>query len=218
MTRRPSLTVTVLIATLAVAACGKEDVEKAQKNASDSIADANQALTDASAAVADLKNKADSLKTQAKDLQAGAEARLKDASGPLGAVIGGLTGAAKDAKTAGQWALLETRVGRYPADIKLFDDSVITPELKKLLGSDFATFESYMQVSGPLEKDRVLYVTGNKTHEGGDANAYLLIDTANRKLEVGLLTRGKLKVYASPGEAIYKPKDVETQIAHARQG
>ncbi|AXK40139.1 hypothetical protein [Crenobacter cavernae] len=214
MTRRPSLTVTLLIATLAVAACGKEDVEKAQKNASDSIADANQALADASAAVADLKNKADSLKTQAKDLQAGAEARLKDASGPLGAVIG----AAQDAKTAGQWALLETRVGRYPADIHLFDDSVITPELKKLLGSDFATFESYMQVSGPLEKDRVLYVTGNKPHEGGDANAYLLIDTANRKLEVGLLTRGKLKVYASPGEAIYKPKDVETHIAHAKQG
>ncbi|BCL75564.1 hypothetical protein JHS3_13000 [Jeongeupia sp. HS-3] len=116
--------------------------------------------------------------------------------------------------TTGDWHTLDQYSGKYPRDIGLYTDlSPISPELKRLLGNRFDTFKEWMGTQGPLQKEKgVLYTTGNKAHAAGDGSAYLLIDTANRKLEVGMMSKGKLVVYASGGEAIYKPKDVETII------
>ncbi|AOX99719.1 hypothetical protein [Jeongeupia sp. USM3] len=151
--------------------------------------DANETLAgmgiDASAAVDSLKEKArNALKEQAATLN------------------------------GNDWRSLEQFVGKYPRDVGLYTDvSPIAPELKRLLGSRFETFKEWMATQGPLQREQgVLYATGNKQHAAGDGSAYLLIDVARRQLEVGMMSKGKLVVYASAGDAIYKPKDVETII------
>jgi len=114
------------------------------------------------------------------------------------------------------WAALDEAVGKYPADLKLYEQSAITAPLKTLLGDDFDDFVENMQVSGPLSKDGVLYVTGNKPHEGGSDAAYLLIDPQGQKLEVGLWDDGKFKSYTSAGALLTRPKDVRMLISNMR--
>ncbi|WP_159671340.1 hypothetical protein [Andreprevotia sp. IGB-42] len=113
------------------------------------------------------------------------------------------------------WQVLEQHVGQYPADLGLFTYlSPIAPELKKLLGDKIAVLRANTATQGPLSQDRVLYVTGNKAHQGGMEAGYVLIDTQNRKLEVGLVEKGKLTVYASPGEVLYRPMEVQAFIGN----
>jgi hypothetical protein len=113
------------------------------------------------------------------------------------------------------WSSLEGLVGKYPADSKLFEDSPIVPALKALLGDRFETFKFNTQTSGPLQKDGVLFVTGNKPHNGGSDQAYLLVDPATQAMEVGLWEAGKLSVFTTPGATLTKPKDVQTMLANA---
>ncbi|MBM3114758.1 hypothetical protein [Jeongeupia naejangsanensis] len=157
-------------------------LDKAKSDANDTLSGMG---IDASAAVDSLKEKA--------------RAALKEQAASLG---------------AGDWRSLEQHVGKYPRDIGLYTDvSPIAPELKRLLGARFETFKAWMETQGPLQQEQgVLYTTGNKPHAAGDGSAYLLIDPANRKLEVGMMSKGKLVVYASAGDAIHKPKDVETVV------
>ncbi|UXY14169.1 hypothetical protein N8I74_12660 [Chitiniphilus purpureus] len=113
------------------------------------------------------------------------------------------------------WQVLEQYVGRYPRDIGLFAEvSPIMPELKRVLGNRLAVFRTHMGTQGRIGMEQVLYVTGNKPHRGGQDAAYLLIDTRERRLEVGLLEQGKLTVYASPGRPLPKPKDVQSFITN----
>lgn len=113
------------------------------------------------------------------------------------------------------WSSLEGLVGKYPADSKLFEDSPIVPGLKALLGDRFETFKINIQTSAPLQKDGVLFVTGNKPHNGGSDQAYLLIDPATQAMEVGLWEAGKLSVFTTPGAKLGKPKDVQTMLTNA---
>lgn len=114
------------------------------------------------------------------------------------------------------WQGLETAVGRYPAEIKLYEASVLTAPLKALLGDEYDDFLENMGVSGPLSKEGVLFATGNKPHEGGSDAAFILIDPATQKLEVGIWDDGKFKSYASPGALMNRPKDVKTMIGNMR--
>lgn len=112
------------------------------------------------------------------------------------------------------WPGLEGLVGKYPADF--LDDSPITADLKTLLGDKFATLKINTQTSGPLQSEAgVYYLIGNKAHEGGVEDAYVLADPASRGLEVGLREKGQLTVYTTPGAKIAKPKDVQTVLSNA---
>ena len=123
--------------------------------------------------------------------------------------------AAAEAPTPGDWSGLEALVGKYPGESKLFEDSPIVPALKALLGDKFETFKANTQTSGPLKRDGVLFVTGNKDDQGGSDQAYLLIDPAIQAMEVGLWEAGKLSVFTTPGAKLVKPKDVQTMLANA---
>lgn len=114
------------------------------------------------------------------------------------------------------WQGLEAAVGRYPADIKLYEASVLTAPLKSLLGDDYDDFLENMGVSGPLSKDGVLFATGNQPHQGGSDAAFILIDPATQKLEVGLWDDGKFKSFASPGALMNRPADVKTMVSNMR--
>lgn len=121
---------------------------------------------------------------------------------------------APDAATA-DWASLDGLVGKYPRDSKLIEDSVITADLKTLMGAKYKTLQANMATQSPLERDgSVLYTSGNKAHEGGVNAAYILIDPSQRALEVGLWEGGKLTTYTSHGANLTKPKDIQTMIAN----
>lgn len=112
------------------------------------------------------------------------------------------------------WPGLAALVGKYPADF--LDDSPITADLKALLGDEFATLKTNTQTSGPLQSEAgVYYLIGNKAHEGGVEDAYVLADPATKGLEVGLREKGRLTVYTTPGAKIAKPKDVQTVLSNA---
>lgn len=121
---------------------------------------------------------------------------------------------APDAATA-NWASLDGLVGQYPRDSKLIEDSVITADLKTLMGAKYETLQANMATQSPLERDgSVLYTSGNKAHEGGVNAAYILIDPAQKAMEVGLWEGGKLTTYTSHGANLTKPKDIQTMIAN----
>jgi hypothetical protein len=209
MIRTTPLLLVLLASVTALTACGKQDTAQMQQAASSAIGQTHEALqAAASAPLNDLKQQASAAASQAKQ-----KLDALAASNPaVGGAVDSLKGIAKATEKASKWALLQTEIGKYPHDIKLYDDSAITPDLKALLGDKFATFKKNIEVSGPLQRERILYVLGNRKHQGGKDAAYLLIDTENQKLEVGLWEKGKLTTYASPGEPLFKPKDVLTTI------
>lgn len=121
-----------------------------------------------------------------------------------------------EAPLTGDLASLQGSIGKYPNESGLFDNSVITGPLQNLLGSKYDTFKTNMQVQSPLIREgNVLYVSGNKQHEGGSNAAYLLIDTATKALEVGLWENGKLTTYPAQGSTIVRPADIQTLIDNA---
>ncbi|MET4683939.1 hypothetical protein [Brevundimonas faecalis] len=114
------------------------------------------------------------------------------------------------------WSSLDALVGKYPNDSKLIEDSAVTAELKTLLGDRFETFRTNIQTQSPLQRDgQVLYVSGNKPHQGGSDAAYLLIDPTKKALEVGLWEGGKLTTYKTAGADLAKPADIRTLIDNA---
>lgn len=132
------------------------------------------------------------------------------------AVVINETVMAPAATITGEWAQLQPMVGQYPRDSGLFDNSIIAPQLKSLLGDKFDAFVTNMQVQSPLTQEgNVLFTTGNKQHEGGSQMAYLLIDPATKALEVGLWQEGKLTTYATPNSNIPKPEDVQALITNS---
>ena len=111
------------------------------------------------------------------------------------------------------WRQLDTLVGQQPREAGLFTPaSPIMPDLNKLLGPDLPVFIEAMTVQEPLQKERVLYVIGQKKNSAAGATAWLLIDTENRKLEAGLIRKGKLQVYSNSGDALYRPSKIAMQI------
>ncbi|WP_148715129.1 hypothetical protein [Chitinolyticbacter meiyuanensis] len=193
-------TALILTALLALAGCDRA-VETAKQQVDNAVEQGTRAAIDemkaqASAVIADSGLDASAVAAQVKEhgekLKEGAKKLVGD-----------------------DWSRLDAMVGQYPRDIGLYTEvSPIMPELKALLGDKLDAFRGNMVTQGPLQKDGVLYVTGNKPHQGGADAAYLLIDSKARRLEVGLVERGKLTVYASPGEPLAKPKDVRTFVSN----
>ncbi|HSC78901.1 MAG TPA: hypothetical protein VLC08_00980 [Chitinolyticbacter sp.] len=192
-------TAILLAALLALAGCDRA-VETAKQEVDNAVEQGTRAAIDemkaqASAVIADSGLDASAVAAQVKEQGEKLKARAKELVGE-------------------DWRRLDTLVGQYPRDIGLFSEvSPIMPELKALLGDKLDTFRANMGTQAPLKQGGVLYVTGNKPHQGGVDAAYLLIDSKAKRLEVGLVENGKLTVYASPGEPLAKPKDVQTFIS-----
>lgn len=198
-------------------ACSKEQVGKLQNDASAAIGVAGAKLQQASAPLAEIKHQAatalDKAGTLAGELQPKVQQQveeLKQQAGAVREVVSAWQG-------KGDWTVLEKQVGQYPRDSGLFDKPPLAAPLKALLGKDLAKFKRFMDTQGPLQQDRLLFVTGNKRHAAQDGAAYLLIDVSQRKLEAGLIENGLLKVYASEGTPLQPPAEVRTFIGNLQR-
>lgn len=66
----------------------------------------------------------------------------------------------------------------------------------------------------PLQRQGNLYwVTGNAPHQGGVEQAYVLIDSSRRVIQVGLWERGKLTTYPPLGGRIPVPAEIARLLA-----
>lgn len=191
-----------------LSACSQQQSEQVQQVASAAIGAAHQGLQASSAPLAKLRLQASNVATEARQQFE----TLATSSPALGSAIAILKPASKTG-SAKQWQELENRVGSYPAEIGLYQTGVVADALRQLLGNKFAVFQQNMQVSGPLSRDQLLFVSGNKPHEGGSEMAYLLLDSPSRQLEVGLIEQGRLTVYRS-GPALYRPAEISTMLGN----
>ncbi|MDC7697292.1 hypothetical protein [Vogesella indigofera] len=198
-------------------ACSDEQVGKLQQDASAAIGVAGNKLQQASAPLAEIKQQAaaalDKAGTLAGELQPKVQQQvdeLKQQAGAVREVVSAWQG-------KGDWTVLEKQVGQYPRDSGLFDKPPLAAPLAALLGKDLAKFKRFMDTQGPLQQDRLLFVTGNKRHAAQDGAAYLLIDVSKRKLEAGLIENGLLKVYASEGTPLQPPTEVRTFIGNLQR-
>lgn len=119
---------------------------------------------------------------------------------------------------AADWSSLGALVGKLPVDSGLFDTSAAAGEFRSLLGPKLETLKANLQTSSPLrEEHEVIFASGNRAHEGGINQAYVIVDPARKAVEVGLWENRRLTVYRTAGADLPKPQDVEVMIRNAAE-
>ncbi|RQO73242.1 hypothetical protein DBR44_10050 [Aquitalea sp. FJL05] len=200
---------TLLASLFAISACTQQQNDAAQQAASAAISTAHAKLDEASAPLAALRQQASAAAGEAKQQAA----QLVADNPALGLAVSAVQQGMGKSANAVQWPQLEAKVGSYPADIGLYQKGAVAEALRRLLGEKMPVFLQNMQVSSPLGKDQLLFVSGNKPHQGGEDMAYLLLDPASKQLEVGLIEQGKLSVYRS-GPPLYRPAEINTMLGN----
>lgn len=108
---------------------------------------------------------------------------------------------------------LNRLVGKYPYQTKLFARDPLARRLHRLLESDYRKLIQNMQVSGPLQKEgSILFVTGNKTHDGGENDACVLIDPKQDVINVILDIDKHLHTYRERKTTLPLPADAKNWL------
>ena len=160
----------------------------------------------------------DEVKTQANAVIEQTVGEANQVLAPLGIDASQVAGAIKQTTgvvinqalmPSSEWQQLNDYTGKTIAEIGLLTAvSPIHAELQAVLGNDFAALNAALAGSSILKQEKVLYVIGQ--------GSWLAIDSANRKLDVGLLKNGKWQTYSSKGEAIYRPSDISAMLAKSK--
>lgn len=111
-------------------------------------------------------------------------------------------------------SLLEWK-GKYRWDgVDYLKEGVLAQRLKELLGDQYETLLKNLETVGPLEAQAdVLYVFGNRQHQGGEESAAVVIQPDRNALRIWLLSAGQQTVFSdAQGEDIPWPESVQTLI------
>lgn len=107
--------------------------------------------------------------------------------------------------------------GKYRWDgVDYVKDGVLAERLKTLMGQQYDTLLKNLQTLGPLEPvSGLLYVMGNRQHQGGEEMAAVAIDPVRNGLRVWLLSEGKQTVFTDvEGAEIPWPSAVLTMFSN----
>ena len=118
------------------------------------------------------------------------------------------------------WAGLQAQVGRYPAKGgDYLRTGPLAQRLRGLLGPvNYPVLLDNLGVSGPLRQEGgMLYITGNRPHEGGTEAAAVVIHPAHDAVRVWLLTGGEEWEVQDQGTPKLLPADVATMMENARR-
>lgn len=105
--------------------------------------------------------------------------------------------------------------GKYRWDgVDYVKDGVLAQRLKTLMGPQYDTLLKNLQALGPLEPSAaVLYVMGNRQHQGGEEMAAVVIDPVRNGLRVWLLSEGRQTVFTDvDGADIPWPSAVQSML------
>jgi len=92
--------------------------------------------------------------------------------------------------------------GKYPYEIKLFDNSIFYQRLEKLLGNDNCEFLiSNFDVQSPITiKNDVFVAEACQAHNCGDTDFIVVYDFSNDTMYAGIREEGKIRTYSEKGE------------------
>jgi hypothetical protein len=118
--------------------------------------------------------------------------------------------AQQTAKPTSNLNFLKPYNGKYPHDVKLFNNVTIRMRLQKLLGSQFNYLvKSIFQVETPIKiENNYFYAWAMQTHSGGDPSAKLLADIGKNILYVEIIKNNQTKIYAEDGSKTI-PEELE---------
>jgi hypothetical protein len=108
---------------------------------------------------------------------------------------------------------LRAQVGKYPSDAgaDFLHQGPLSQRLQALMGADYQVLLTNLGTSGPLTQEGdLLFVTGNKPHEGGDEQAAVVVDLAQNAVRVWLAHAGQEQDKSDPATAtVAWPSDVQ---------
>ncbi|MBK9256981.1 MAG: hypothetical protein IPM42_15980 [Saprospiraceae bacterium] len=95
---------------------------------------------------------------------------------------------------------IEKFVGKYPDEIKLFDNFGIEPILREMMGEKFNQMKTEWNVETPIESDdRILYTTGCKKSACNDQFYLLIMDGRDNNINVFHFNEGVGRSYEYSG-------------------
>lgn len=141
---------------------------------------------------------------------------------PKAAMTAFPTGAVTTAPAAAPATLASLRalVGSYPGErTDYLRQGALAQRLQALLGEDYPVLLANLGTSGPLVQDgALLYISGNRPHEGGDEQAAVVVDPARNALRVWLVHSGSAQEWSDPlSVRLDWPRDVQIQQSNRQE-
>ncbi|KAB1229414.1 hypothetical protein [Chryseobacterium viscerum] len=97
--------------------------------------------------------------------------------------------------------IITKNVGKYPHDIKFFEDKSITERLKKLVGTQYDEMVKNFNVESPVTSENEIYkLTGCKQHDCPGYATSIYYDAKNNNLNVSIDKNGKVTDFAEKGK------------------
>ncbi|MBF9263296.1 hypothetical protein I4I83_00705 [Acidovorax cattleyae] len=115
---------------------------------------------------------------------------------------------------------MQALVGRYPTDgVDFLRTGPMAERLKGLLGPvNYPILLQNMGTSGPLRKEgNLLYITGNRPHQGGSESAAVVLDPTRDAMRVWLQTGDEEWDVQDYGRGMGLPAEVRTMMENARR-
>ncbi|MEJ5052376.1 hypothetical protein WH221_21300 [Chryseobacterium culicis] len=99
--------------------------------------------------------------------------------------------------------IITKNVGKYPHDIKFFEDKSITERLKKLVGTQYDEMVKNFNVESPVASENGIYkLTGCKQHDCPGYATNIYYDAKNDNLNVSIDKNGKITDFAEKGKIV----------------
>lgn len=97
--------------------------------------------------------------------------------------------------------IITKNVGKYPHDIKFFEDKSITGRLKKLAGAQYDEMIKNFNVESPITSEKAIYkLSGCKQHDCPGYATHIYYDAKNDNLNVSIDKNGKVTDFAEKGK------------------
>ncbi|WP_185248130.1 MULTISPECIES: hypothetical protein [Chryseobacterium] len=91
--------------------------------------------------------------------------------------------------------------GKYPHDVKLFEDKSFTERLKKVVGKEYDEMIKSFNVESPIVSDSGIYkVHGCKQHDCPGYATSIYYDSKNDNLNVSIDKNGKVTEFSEKGK------------------
>ncbi|MGX5686998.1 hypothetical protein ACWKWW_20825 [Chryseobacterium cucumeris] len=97
--------------------------------------------------------------------------------------------------------VITKNVGKYPHDIRFFEDKGISERLKKLTGNQYDEMVKNFNVESPVVSENGIYkLTGCKQHDCPGYATSIYYDAKNDNLNVSIDKNGKVTEFAEKGK------------------
>jgi hypothetical protein len=103
---------------------------------------------------------------------------------------------------------LKSTNGKYPYEIKLLKNPILTQRLKKLIGNRYNFLKDTWAVENPIEvKDNIFVAYGCQAHNCGSTNFIIIIDFYKDAMYAGIRENDNVKIYSEDGSDSRKLND-----------